>query len=419
MERKTKVFLSWLYVGLCALSIFLIVPLARTIQKFVSDNWSRSVFGYVVLAAVGTAFLTLSAVLSLRLKIRSPSQYFWLTAVTAAYIYFSLNLWKNPEEAVHFLEYGLLSFFLFSALRFHIKDKSIFLAAFSAGAFIGIWDEILQWAVPGRYWDIRDVGLNALSCALFQLALWKGIKPKMPEKRISLYSFRVNAALISANLILLGLCFSNTPAHVKIYTKALPFLSFLEKQEAMSEFKYQHKDPEIGVFYSRLSKAELIQQDRERAQEFGDVLAFWSDKPYAEYLDFFPGSVHPFLHEIRVHIFRRDRRLDLASSSNDPNVKQENLLIAYKENQILEKYFGNSLAASPYQWEPQKSQNISLKIDTSAFYRSPVSADVFASLNETLVWLFILIITAIIWAGYFIHSHNRTKIMKENKNSNS
>lgn len=410
MDRKAKIFLSWLYVGLCALSIFLVVPLARTIQKFVSDNWARSLFGYAVLAAVGAAFLILSAALFLRLKIRSPSQYLWLAAVTAVYAYFTLKLWKNPEEAVHFLEYGLLGYFLFRAFKFHIRDKSIFLAAFSAGAFVGIWDEILQWAVPGRYWDIRDVGLNALSCALFQLALWKGIKPKMPEKRISPRSFRINAALISVNLILLGLCFSNTPARVRTYTKAFPFLSFLESQEAMSEYKYQHKDAEIGVFYSRLSKEELRQQDRERAQEFGDVLTFWSNKPYAEYLDFFPGSVHPFLHEIRVHIFRRDRRLDLALSSDNPNLKQENLFIAYKENQILEKYFGNSLAGSPYQWDPQKSQNIAQKINTTGFYRSPVSADVFAALNEILVWGFILIIIAFIWTGYFTYTHKKNII---------
>lgn len=402
MDRKAKIFLSWLYVSLCALSIFLIVPLARTIQKFVSDNWARSVFGYAVLAAVGAAFLILSAVLFLRLKIRSPSQYFWLAAVAAAYVHFTLSLWKNPEEAVHFLEYGLLGYFLFRAFRFHIKDRSIFLAAFSAGAFIGICDEILQWAVPGRYWDIRDVGLNALSCALFQLALWKGIKPKMPEKKISLHSIKINAILISVNLILLGLCFSNTPARVRTYTRVLPFLSFLEKQEAMSEFKYQHEDPEIGLFYSRLSKSDLFQQDRERSQEFGDVLTYWADKSYSEYLDFFHGSVHPFLHEIRVHIFRRDRRLDLALSSDDPHLKQENLFIAYKENQILEKYFGNSLAASPYQWEPHKSQKIARLIDSTASYRSPVSADVFALLNETFVWGLILTILVIIWTGYII-----------------
>jgi len=218
-------------------------------------------------------------------------------------------------------------------------------------------------------------------------------------------------------LILLGLCFSNTPARVRTYTKALPFLSFLESQEAMSEYKYQHEDPEIGVFFSRLSKEELSQQDLERAQEFGDVLTFWSDKPYADYLDHFPGSVHPFLHEIRVHIFRRDRRLELALLSDDPNVKKEKLFIAYKENQILEKYFGNSLSGSPYQWEPQKSQNIAQQIDIGAFYRSPVSADVFAALNETLVWVLIFTIICIIWIGYVVSTHKNNKIARRNENS--
>jgi len=184
-------FFAWLWFTLCTLAIFLIVPLARTIQSFVQDRWGRSLFGYTVLVVAGGTFLTLICFLYFRLKIRSPSNYIWLTIITGIYIYFTLKLWKVPVEAIHFLEYGLLGFFLFRAFRFTIKDKSIYLSAFLFGSVVGIFDEIIQWMVPLRYWDIRDVGLNSLSTALFQIALWKGIAPKIISQKINPKSVRI------------------------------------------------------------------------------------------------------------------------------------------------------------------------------------------------------------------------------------
>jgi len=171
---RIKLWLSWLWVVLCTLAIFLVVPTARAIQSFVSTRWGRSLFGYSVLIITISAFIILVYVLFFRFKIRSPSNYIWLIIVVSLYVYFTLKLWHTPEEAIHFLEYGLLGFFLFRALSFTIKDKTIYLTAILIGSLVGTFDEILQWLMPFRYWDLRDVGLNAFSVVLFQVALWKG-----------------------------------------------------------------------------------------------------------------------------------------------------------------------------------------------------------------------------------------------------
>ena len=394
MKKRINIWLSWGAAGLCIISIFLIVPIARTIQGFVSQRWGQQIYGVVVLAGIALAAGTVLSYLIARIKVRDPAQYIWLGLVTAAYIYFTLRLWDSPIEAVHFLEYGLLGFLLFNALRFHVQDKAVYLMAFFFGIIVGILDEVLQWAVTDRWWDVRDIGFNAISVGLSQIALWLGIRPRSITERFSRLSLRRVSILFAVNLILLGLCLSNTPRRVEAYTRALPFLSFLRKQEAMSEFKYRHRDPEIGIFFSRLPLAELERQDTERNQEFGDVLTFWKDKSYSEYLVFFPGSVHPFLHEIRVHIFRRDRRLERAEQSSDPREREENFLIAFKENLILEKYFGLSLSQSPYCWDEEKKARIAGEVDVFQFYRSPVSAGVFATLNETVMWGVILALLA-------------------------
>ena len=385
-----KAFFAWLWVALCTLSIFLVVPLARSIQKFVSARWGRAFFGYGVLAATAVAFCVIIYILVFRLKVRSASNYLWLTAVAALYVHFTLQLWRAPEEAVHFLEYGLLGFFLFRALSLTIRDKSIYPTSFLIGSLIGIFDEVLQWMMPGRYWDFRDAGLNALAIGLFQVALWKGIKPRAISEKMGPKSIRRVSILLAANLLFLGLCASNTPRRVAAYTRRLPFLSFLVKEEPMYEFTQKHADPEIGTFYSRLSIADLEKEDAERADHWGKILRDWKEKDYALFLREHHPLLHPFLYEMRIHIFRRDRKAEDALKAKDEKSRREALFVAYKENMILEKYFGRTLDVSTYRWNDEKKAEVARSINPTKPYRSPVSAGPF-QIKERTLWLGILV----------------------------
>jgi VanZ family protein len=397
MSTKKKIFLSWLWVILCALSIFLIVPIARTIRNFVEATWDVTLFGYSVLIVVIVVFLFGLYILWYRLKIRSLSNYLWLVAVALVYIFFTLKLWDRPEEAIHFLEYGLLGCLLFNALRHHIHDKSIYLIAFFIGALVGIFDEALQWMIPRRVWDFRDLGLNSLSVGLFQVAIWKGIRPKLKNIRLQSKSIKILSYLLATYIVLFGLCFSNTPDRVQNYTTFLPFLSFLQKEEPMNELKYKHKDPEIGVFFSRLMIEEIKKIDRERAQEYGQIFTEWMPKTYPDFLNFFPGYARPFLYEMRVHVFRRDRRFLQANEAESKKNREQNLFIAYKENLILEKYFGNTLQESPFQWPKTKTERIEGEIDVTKYYRSPVSAASPVPLKEKTLWgVILLMIMAVV-----------------------
>ena len=391
---RIKFWISWLLVLLCTLAIFLVVPTARAIQNFVSSRWGRSLFGYSVLAVIFISFLILLHVLIFRLKIRSPSNYIWLSIVACLYVYFTLKLWHNPEEAVHFLEYALLGFFLFRALSFTIKDKTIYLAAIFIGSLVGIFDEILQWIMPLRYWDLRDVGLNAFSGILFQVALWKGIQPKIISGRIKPKSVRIVSILLAANIVLIGLCMSNTPKRVTHYTKLIPSLSFLQKEETMTEFRHKHQDLEIGVFYSRLTLSELEKTDRERSFEFAQILREWMEKDYEKFLRDFSSSTHPFLHELRVHVFRRDKKYEQGCVTKDEEEKREACFIAYKENLILEKYFTRTFQKTEYRWKEERIKETEALIDKNQFYVSPVSSGLFTSFGEKTMWLSILIFLA-------------------------
>lgn len=407
MPFRKKLFFSWMWVALCILSIFIIVPIARSVRNFVEKHLSADFFGYSVICVVCIAFLTGIYLLWFRLKIRAFPNYLWFAVIACAYIFFTFKLWERPEEAVHFLEYGLLGLLLFHALRHHIHDKSVYLTAFLIGGLVGIFDEVLQWMIPRRIWDIRDIGLNALSCGLCQIAIWKGIRPKFTSSRVQPKSFRTLSYFIVIIMILLALSLSNTPARVGMYTEALPFLSFLQKEEPMAEDIHKHRDPEIGIFYSRLTLEELKRIDTERAEEYGSILEEWSKRNYGDFLKTFPGYARPFLHEMRVHIFRRNRRFWLSTQEDIPEKRENHLFIAYKENLILEKYFGRTLEKSPDKWPQRRTRRIESEIDKSSFYRSPVSAATYFPLDDLVLWAIVVGMVVVIFVLNFWLSHQK------------
>jgi len=387
-RKKKSRAADWFWVALCILSIFLVIPVARSVRNFVETRLDIALFGIFVLLAVGFAFGAVLYVLWFKLKVRSGPRVFWLAAVAATYTVFTLKLWRRPEEAIHFLEYGLLGVLLFRALRHHIKDRAIYIIVILTGAIVGLVDEAIQWVIPLRYWDLRDVGFNTLSCILSQVALLGGIRPEIPSTRVQARSARTASVLLAALLVLLGLSFSNTPDRVEAYTSRLAFLSFLRQEEPMYEPKFKHTDPKIGVvFFSRLTLEEIEAVDRERAEEYGRILADWKEKPYADFLRTFPGYARPFLYEMRVHIFRRDAHFSRAFNAADLDRRKEHFLIAHKENRILEKYFGRTLARSPYCWPEQRTRRVEEEVSgADAFYRSPVGAGLTLPFNETAMW---------------------------------
>jgi len=400
---KKKVFFAWLWVALCSVSIFLVVPVARTIQKFVSDNLGRSLFGYFVLAVLGIACIFLLYYLIVKLKIRNVSNYVWLFIISGTYVYFTLKLWESPEEAIHFLEYGLLGFFLFRALSIKIRDKSIYITATLFALFVGTFDEILQWITPDRYWDFRDVGLNALSGGLFQLLLLTVVKPKIISGKISTHSVRVLTTMSAVCLVLLGLCASNTPKRSAYYTDLIPGLSFLREEESMGEFGYKYEDSKIGTFYSRLSLPKLQKIDAERGKYNAQILNKSVDLPYEIFLGVYNIIRDPFIYELRVHIFRRDTYLIRARDSTELDERKKYYFIAYKENLIVQKYFTRSVGESVYSWGEDKVKESESLVDITDPYESTVSAGLITSFSEISMWitigivLIVLVLINIIW----------------------
>jgi hypothetical protein len=190
-----------------------------------------------------------------------------------------------------------------------------------------------------------------------------------------------------ACLLILGVCISNTPQRVTSYTKQIPWLSFLKNEEPMSEFGYKHRDPSIGVFYSRLSFGRLYELDKHKGEEYAQVLNTLQKMDYELFIRKYNPTTHPFLHEFRVHVFRRDTYLKKGKFSSNSDEKKESYFIAHKENLILQKYFTQALKKSVYAWDEATLKEVEALINKNKSYESPVSANLFTSFSEKTVWI--------------------------------
>ena len=401
--RKVRVgrTAAWVAAGVCALVIFLFVPTARAIQFFVARRWGRAMFGTAVAAAVLAALGLTLAYLVFDRKSRRASNYIWAAATAGLYLYMTYVLRGNPEESVHFIEYGVLGAALYFALSFSTRDRTIFPAAWLIGCLVGFCDEFLQWLMPLRYFDIRDVGINALASLLVQVAIWKGLSPALARGPVRVRTARRALALLAANLVCLGLVISATPRRVDRLARAVPGLSFLRFQEPVFEFKYRYRDPEIGVFHSRLTKREIVRTDRAKAREYAPILETWRNRDHIRFLEVYPRLYHPFLQEFKAHVLRRDKMLDRARAEDAGDERGRALAAARSENRLLEKYFPETLAATGWAWDAAERRRVEAEAARVDFvYTSTVAFTPHDYLNENLAWVLLiaaLLAVAALW----------------------
>ena len=264
---------AWLVVIIWSLVIFATIPLARTIGELVAQQWGKEAFTYSVLVVivVALAFAVFSVI---RHRSAVAGSLFWLIATAAVFVIYTIQLGKkSPEEAIHFVQYGVLGVLVFRALAFKRHDVSIYFSAAVIGGMIGIVDEIIQWLVPQRQWDLRDVWINFFAVALVQVSIAKGLKPAFINLSLAVDNLRFLCQRLAAAAALMGACLLNTPARIAWYAERIPGLNYLKQNESvMAEYGYRYEDLDIGIFHSRLSPDEIREADQQRTKKAAGII---------------------------------------------------------------------------------------------------------------------------------------------------
>jgi len=174
--RVASGMIRWAWVVLFTLFIYATLPVGRQAWSWfvgASRFWSDNIaLAGLVLGGAGIAWLAA--------RRPNPSARSWAIAASVAAIYaLSLRLLQlTPAEKTHFLYYGFLAYLAHRALRQHSAGVALHVATIALVAGIGLGDELIQHVLPRRFFEWKDVFLNALSGAL-ALALVVQFEPEV------------------------------------------------------------------------------------------------------------------------------------------------------------------------------------------------------------------------------------------------
>ncbi len=400
---RGRVAIAWAWVVGWALLIYASIPVARAILNWTERNW-----GSGSLRWISIGLILLAAAWTLRHIYRRMRGMPWsrlgaVIALTGVFLYAALDMMETPAEAVHFVEYGVLGLLVFRALAFRARDPLVYVNAALICALVSVVDEAAQWLTPGRFWDLRDLAHNSLASVLALAALAGGFRPAYIRPPIAPSSARLAAALTAALALSLGLCAANTPAAAARWAERVPAIAFLlDNEHAMSEYGYRFDDPDIGRFYSRFDAETIRAIDRVRAEEVGPILRRYStEDTFTNFLRRYTPARDAFAHEAMVRLNRRNHYFGVLPKYRfEPHWYAFHATVAWRENQILERYFSNTLDAAGERWTDELKEALAEHVQ-DRHYVSPAGKHLIHRVTLRQIWtavLAVLAVCAVVWA---------------------
>lgn len=317
-------------LAIWVIGVFALSPFAREVQGFAREELGSSLLFQLILFITGA----LVAVPAFRCRSQlNRSRFLGLAVFAAAAIALALSLRKDPEEAFHLIEYGVMSVLCSRELR-RRSATGIAVTAAAITASIGICEELFQWVLPDRYFDFRDIGINALAACIAQgLRLCVVSRPENPAAARYIFSRSVPEALALA-LSLLFCCVLLTPRAILALIALSPRFASLADEPVVEFGTVIAASPAIR-FPSRFTPEQLAGLDETDGRRVSAVLL----QPVEEWSRFMAANSalrDPYLHEAAVHRFRRDRSLQ----SLERNLFDvEALAAAFGEETILRASF--------------------------------------------------------------------------------
>ncbi len=281
--------------ALVALSVVLGGPVVGALRGALLQRWPAAYIP-VLAGTVGICGLGLLTFSLLRLRRRSWQRLGTIGLAVAAAVSCAAAMRTGDTnvdvvEAFHFTEYSALAM-LFAWAGAPLAQGAAWAWAGHAGVLVGALDEWLQWFVPGRTGEARDVAMNAVA---------------------------VGCGLLLAAALELGPGRLRRGQVWRLACGASALVFVLAAFVATVHLGHQLDDPATGPFFSRHTAAELAAVARDRA-------GAWGQGPAPDPGRF--GREDQYLSEALWHVRRRNNALDdgLAGA-------------AWREQRILETYF--------------------------------------------------------------------------------
>ncbi|HNR13586.1 MAG TPA: VanZ family protein [Thermodesulfobacteriota bacterium] len=157
-----KLTLQWCLVAGYVAVMFALVPFALTLWTWLYQRFGL-LFLYLIPGIGLMLFILLCSLILSGEKTRRMHKLTLLTAIFAGYGFLFHFFIQAPLEHFHLLEYGLLSYILYQPLSANSSCERILVRVILLLMIVGVADEIIQWILPYRCFDMRDIFLNSVS----------------------------------------------------------------------------------------------------------------------------------------------------------------------------------------------------------------------------------------------------------------
>lgn len=160
----------WFGVFFVIGAIYSTLGIAGTLTAYLREkNLLNASFGF------GFVLIILTIILS---GLRKPSgrQEIWVgLGIAAVYGMVMVRVFVTPEERTHLIEYGVVAALIYQAFLERNRNGNQVpypaILAMIFTAILGFLDEGIQYLLPSRVYDTRDVGFNALAGVMAVLSI--------------------------------------------------------------------------------------------------------------------------------------------------------------------------------------------------------------------------------------------------------
>lgn len=152
---------AWILTGVYLIFLYSTLTIAFDLYVSVFDRIGRESMSWWMNMAI-TAAGSLILIFALT-RLRPPVAGYIALILIGLTLAFCLNNLPIPAKRFHFFQYIPLTAFLFHALRFRIKDHSIYIWAMMLVTLAGLGDETIQWLLPNRHFGVLDLVINSVA----------------------------------------------------------------------------------------------------------------------------------------------------------------------------------------------------------------------------------------------------------------
>lgn len=155
-KRVVRWGVALVYTALIFSFAPLVLPLWNLLARLLTLEGAGSTLNNGVIIV---GLVTATGILLYARERRVPT-YFWLAAVLGGYAYLVTLHCEYPVERVHTIQYSLLAWFFFRALRLDLSEVPSYVLAAVAVFLVGAADEGLQDLIPDRSSSLDDMITN-------------------------------------------------------------------------------------------------------------------------------------------------------------------------------------------------------------------------------------------------------------------